>query len=146
MNKPSENFTNLMIQLEGEELVGYKDSAGLPSVGIGHLIKKGEPYRVGKSITLEESRRLFADDTRWAVVAVNSLVKVPLTQNQFDSICSLVFNVGIHAFSGSSVLRKLNQGAYQSAADHFLDWVKEHRKGKLIISDGLVNRRKQEKK
>jgi lysozyme len=147
MNKLSENFTELMVKFEGEKLVGYRDSAGLPTIGIGHLILPQDSYKVGKSITKEESRRLFEIDSKWAIVAVNSLVKVPLTQNQVDALTSIIFNIGGRAFAGSSLLRKLNQKNYERAAAHFLDWVKARspKTGKLVTLKGLVTRRTAEK-
>jgi lysozyme len=56
---------------------------------------------------------------------VNNLVKVPLTQNQFDALVSFVFNIGGGAFSKSTLLRKLNEKDYAGAADQFLVWVKQ---------------------
>lgn len=54
----SDNFTSLMISFEREVLKGYLDPVGIPTIGIGHVIRKGEPYKVGQAITREESRRL----------------------------------------------------------------------------------------
>lgn len=141
MNKTSENFTKIMISFEAEKLVGYRDSVGLPTVGIGHLIKAGESYGVGKSITLEESRRLFAEDSQWAKNAVNRVVLVPLTQNQFDALCSLCFNIGERAFKNSTMVKKINLLDYKGAARAFLSWV--YANGK--VSKGLMNRRVKEK-
>ncbi|ECD2012167.1 lysozyme, partial [Salmonella enterica subsp. enterica serovar Give] len=47
---------------------------------------------------------------------------VPLNQNQYDALCSLIFNIGASAFTGSSVRRYLNAGNYTAAADAFLKW------------------------
>lgn len=140
--KPSEKFTELMINFEGEILKGYLDPAGLLTVGIGHLVDvKTEPYRLNQPITKEESRRLFERDTAWAVKAVNKLARVSLTQNQFDALCSFVFNVGERAFAGSTMLRLLNQGDYKGAALEFPKWNKSQ--GKVL--KGLVRRRAAEK-
>ena len=56
--------------------------------------------------------------------AVNSAVKRPLTQNQFDACVSLAFNIGVQGFIGSSVVRQINLGNMQAAADDFLMWEK----------------------
>ena len=143
--QPSEKFTELMINFEGEKLVGYKDSKGLPTIGIGHLIRAGEPYAVRKSITKEESRRLFAQDTKAAVDAVNTLVKVPLTQNQFDALCSFVFNLGKEKFANSTLLKLINQKNFAAAANEFGKWNKQTVNGKLVEVKGLTTRRAAEK-
>lgn len=148
MRETGDKFTDLLIAFEGEILKGYLDPVKILTVGVGHLVdKKTESYKLNKPITLEESRRLFAEDTKEAISDVNKLVKVPLTQNQFDSLCSLVFNIGGRGFAGSSVLRKLNQGNYANAAIHFGDWVKARnpKTKQLIVVKGLVRRRAAEK-
>jgi lysozyme len=136
----SENFTNMVIAFEKEVLTGYLDPVGIPTIGIGHVIKPGEPYRVGQKITREESRRLFKKDTAWAVKAVNRLVTRPLNQNQFDALVSLVFNIGEVGFSNSTVLRETNRGNFVAAAKAFALWNKA--KGRVL--KGLVRRRKAE--
>lgn len=134
-----------MIESEREVLKGYICPAGVLTVGIGHAVLPGEPYKLNQKITLEESRRLFEKDTAWTVQAVNDFVKVPLTQNQFDALCSLVFNIGKTAFKNSTLLRKLNARDYQGAAQAFLSWNKGRVKGKLVVLPGLVTRRAKEK-
>lgn len=136
----SENFTNLMISFEKEVLTGYLDPVGIPTIGIGHVIRKCEPYKVGQAITREESRRLFRKDTAWAIKAVNRLVTRPLNQNQFDALVSLVFNIGEVGFSNSTVLRRTNLGDFAAAAKAFALW----NKAKGLVLKGLVRRRKAE--
>jgi lysozyme len=138
----SDNFTNLMISFEREVLKGYLDPAGIPTVGIGHVILPGEPYKVGQAITREESRKLFKGDTVWAVGAVNRLVRRPINQNQFDALVSLVFNIGEDAFSRSTVLRETNRGNFAAAAKAFALW----NKSRGIVLTGLVRRRRAEAK
>lgn len=86
------------------------------------------------------AQRFFLEDIAWAEDAVNSKVKVGLTQNQFDALVSFVFNVGATNFSKSTLLRKLNAGDYEGAADEFHRW--KHQKGKVLR--GLVRRRAEE--
>lgn len=73
---------------------------------------------------------------------VNRVVNVPLTQNQFDALVSLAYNIGPHAFEASTLLKKLNVGDYYAAAEQFLRWDKS--KGQIL--KGLVKRRAAEKK
>ena len=46
--------------------------------------------------------------------AVNQRVQVVLTQYQFDALVSFVFNIGVGAFGGSTLLRRLNGGEYDA--------------------------------
>ncbi len=121
-------------QFEGLRLQPYKDAAGLWTIGYGHLVKPGEWW---DSITEAQAAQLLADDAGTAEDAVNSLVKVPLTQPQFDALVSFVYNVGVGAFRRSTLLRLLNAGDYAGAAGQFPLWRKA---GGQVVA-GLVNRR-----
>jgi len=72
---------------------------------------------------------------------VNSSVKAPLNQNQFDALVSLAYNIGSSAFKSSTLVKKLNAGDYKGAADQFNVWVNAG--GKRM--QGLVSRRDREK-
>lgn len=122
--KTSDNGIKQIKLREGEILHGYLDSKGLLTIGVGHLVKKGEFYRLHQTITLEESTRLLRADLKHAEDAVNSIVKVPLTQNQFDALISFVINVGTNGFQNSTVVRKLNLKQYDNAANAFMLWCK----------------------
>lgn len=124
-------------QFEGLRLQPYKDVAGLWTIGYGHLLKAGEWW---DSITEEFATRLLAQDVGTAEDAVNALVKVPLSQPQFDALVSFVYNVGVGAFRRSTLLRLLNAGDYAGAAAQLPLWRKAG--GKIV--QGLVNRRAQE--
>lgn len=124
-------------RFEGLRLNVYKDVAGYPTIGYGHLIKPGERYR---SITEEQAEALLRDDVRFAENAVNRAVEVPLTQSQFDALVSFVYNVGAGAFNNSTLLRKLNAEDYNGATAELERWNKA---GGIVIS-GLTNRREAE--
>lgn len=126
---------------EGEILKVYLDPVGLPTVGVGHLVKPGESYKVGQRITREESTRLLQSDLRRFERAVNAAVTVPITQNQFDALVSFSFNVGEAAFRRSSVLKNLNNRRFSKAADALLLW----NKGGGRVLPGLVRRRREER-
>jgi lysozyme len=143
--KISEAGIRLIVSFENEILKGYICPAGVLTVGIGHAVLPGEPYRVGAPITLEESRRLFAKDVADFERAVNASVTRDLTQTQFDACVCLAFNIGAGAFQKSSVARFINAGNFASAAQSFLLWNKGTVKGKRIVIKGLVRRRSMEK-
>ncbi|KQN53195.1 lysozyme [Erwinia sp. Leaf53] len=120
---------------EGEELTGYLDSRGIPTVGVGHTGKvDGKPVVLGMRISQVKSTELLLQDIQWVEKAINGSVKVPLTQNQYDALCSLVFNIGGPAFAGSTVLRLLNGKNYTGAADAFLMWKKAGKDPDILLS------------
>lgn len=126
---------------EGEKLTGYKDTRGIPTVGVGHTgLVDGMPVSVGMVITKEKSTELLRSDLKWVKKSIADNVKAPISQNQYDALCSLIFNIGASAFVGSTVLRKLNAKDYSGAADAFLMWKKA---GKDL--DILLPRRKRER-
>jgi hypothetical protein len=94
----------------------------------------------GLEITQERAEELLRLDLRRFEDAVRMQVAVELTQNQFDALVSLVYNIGEGAFSKSTLLRKLNAGDYAGAQAQFAVW----RKAGGKVMPGLVNRRAQE--
>ncbi|HDM8441816.1 TPA: lysozyme [Yersinia enterocolitica] len=121
----SNNGINKLKVEEGEKLIGYKDTRGIPTVGVGHTgMVDGKPVAVGMVISKDKSSELLRSDLKWTEEAIAINVKVPLTQNQYDAMCSLIFNIGANAFANSTVLKRLNAGDYKGAADAFLMWKK----------------------
>lgn len=82
-----------------------------------------------------------------AQLAVERMVKVDINEFQYAALVSLVFNIGSGNFSTSTLLKRLNEGKYSTAAHHFNDWVKarNQKTGKLEFMQGLQNRRDVEK-
>jgi lysozyme len=99
----------------------YRDSRGLPTVGVGHLIRPEDNLAVGDVITDEQVDDFLQRDLAWVRTAL-ALVTAPLTQNQYDALTSLVYNIGAMAFEHSTVFNDLNAGDYDQAADAFLMW------------------------
>lgn len=121
----SENGINKLKVEEGERLTGYKDSRGIPTIGVGHTgVVDGKPVSAGMVISKDKSSDLLRSDLAWVEKSIATSVKVPLTQNQYDALCSLIFNIGATAFANSTVLKRLNAGDYQGAADAFMMWKK----------------------
>lgn len=123
--KTSKKGIDLIEKREGVVLHVYKDSKGLPTAGVGHLITAEEHanFPVGKSITKAQSDAWLTDDLKDSEDAVNSL-DVNLEQNEFDALVSLTFNIGVHAFEHSTVARKLKAGDMVQAAKAILLWNK----------------------
>jgi lysozyme len=114
----------------------------VPTIGYGHT--KG--VKLGQVITKEQAEVFLREDLKVAEDTVNKLVKVKITQNQFDALVSLVFNIGTGNFANSSVLKFLNAGNYKAAADRFRLWNKQKQKdGSFKELGGLTKRREQER-
>lgn len=110
-------------QREGCILHAYQDSVGVWTIGVGHTGRMSPPLVHPEMVinTIQADQFLSADLGPTETV-VNQCVSVPLTQNEFDALVSLVFNIGVNGFRGSSVLRQLNLRNYHVAADDFLMW------------------------
>lgn len=140
--KTSQIGIDLISSFEGIRLNAYDDGVGVWTIGIGTTTyPNGVKVKKGDKCTLDQAKEYFAHDLKRFESSVNNLVKVPLTQNQFDALVSLVYNIGQTAFSNSTLLKKLNAKDYQGAADQFPRWNKA--KGKVL--NGLTRRRAAER-
>lgn len=117
----------------------YNDGVGVMTIGWGHAILKGEHF---EEIDEYEAEDILRTDVARFEAAVNS-IGVALTQDQFDALLCLAYNIGTGAFLGSSVVRSLKSGNFPKAAAHFEDWVKGGQPLKTLL--GLVRRRKVER-
>lgn len=132
---------------EGTILTAYRDSAGILTIGTGHTSAAGEPkVTAGLKITAWEADQILTRDLRAVEATVAGAVKVPLNQNEFDALVSLVFNIGGGAFKSSTLLKKLNAGDRAGAADQFLVWNKITKNGKKVALAGLTTRRHDERR
>lgn len=129
---------NLIKQFEGCRLEAYYCPAGVLTIGYGHT-KIVSP---GLHITQQKANELLALDLALFEAAVAQLVKVPLTQCQVDALISFVYNVGVGAFTSSTLLKKLNAKDYVGAASEFSRWNKAS--GAPLA--GLTKRREAERK
>ena len=129
---------------EGKENEAYQDQGGVWTIGYGSTYNRDErrPVREGDKISDQKA-------LEWLKLAINDiqtdilkLVKVPINQNQKDSLTSLAYNIGKGAFAKSTLLKLLNQGSPKiDVADQFLRW----NKIKGIVSPGLTKRRQKER-
>lgn len=119
------------------------DPVGIPTIGWGTTFyPDGKRVTMDdKPVTLEQCEQFLSHDLLKFEAAINKLVKVPLTQSQFDALVSFVYNVGEANLAGSTLLKKLNEKCYSCAGNEFGRWVYSH--GKYL--KGLVNRRHKEK-
>ena len=114
-------------------LEAYQDVAGIWTIGYGDT----QDVQKGQVTTEDQANKRLSRHLESVVSDVNRLVLVPLTQGQFDALVSLCYNIGIGAFSRSTLLAKLNWEDYTGAKREFTRWV--YADGVRI--KGLENRR-----
>ncbi|MGG7603560.1 lysozyme [Massilia sp. BKSP1R2A-1] len=127
----------LIREFEGCYLSAYRCPAGIPTIGVGHI----RGVKMGDRCSVQQADVWLTEDLQDAEAAVNTLVKVPLAQQQFDALVSFTFNLGQGALAESTLLILLNKRSFKAAAEQFDRWV--HSGGKKLA--GLVRRRAAEK-
>jgi lysozyme len=132
----TESTLDFITNEEGFRNKAYKDSKGLPTIGVGHLIKNSEPHLLTATLSDQEVKELLKSDLKWCSEAVETSVRVPLTQKQYDALYSLCFNIGETNFKKSTVVKKINENDLKGAADAILMWNKP---------DVLIKRRQRER-
>lgn len=124
---------HLTEHFEGCRLVSYQDSKGIWTIGYGHTFKVVE----GMTCTQAQAEAWLMEDVQRAANAVNVLVKINLTQEEFDALVDFVFNLGIGNFRDSTLLRLINQNSLREAANEFPRWDK----CAGVVLEGLRKRR-----
>lgn len=138
----SNNGINLIKQFEGCKLTAYRDSVGVWTIGYGWTRPvDGKPIKAGMKIDIPIAERLLKTGLVGYEFDVMKMVRVRLSQNQFDALVSFCYNLGARSLSTSTLLKKLNAGDYAGAANEFPKWNKAG--GKVLA--GLTRRREAEK-
>ncbi len=146
----SKNGINKIKEWEGFENEVYLDSAGLKTIGVGHLLTKdelssgkikisGDTFKIHDGLSNAEVEFLLRKDLTGFEKAVDS-VDVELSQNQYDALVSFSFNVGTGAFLHSTLLKLLNQRRYDQVPTQLRRW---NRSGGKVVP-GLIHRRENE--
>lgn len=147
----SKKGLNLLAQWEGIKLTMYKDVAGLPTIGVGHLLTRDElssgkiliqdkAVHYADGLTEEQAMQLLDQDVQTVEKFVSDQVQVDLQLYQFDTLVSFTFNVGKGAFKNSTLLKLLNKGLYDEVPNQLSRWI--YSGGRKIR--GLINRRNNE--
>jgi len=110
----------LLKRSEGFRNRAYRDVAGFLSIGYGHKLVASESFPNG--IEEAEGAAILARDVRTAEQAVQKLVRVAMTQGQFDALVDFCFNLGQGKLAASTLLQDLNTGRYNAAAEQLLRW------------------------
>lgn len=126
-------------EFEGLRLKAYRDQRGVWTIGYGAT---GPSISARTTWTKEQADERFIQDAEEREMQLTKyLGTTPTTQNQFDALMSLAYNIGMGALHGSTVLRKHLAEDYKGAADAFLSWNKVNGR----VDPGLVRRRHEER-
>lgn len=118
---------------EGFRFKAYKCPAGVWTIGYGHT--KG--VKRGDYTTHPSAERMLLQDISEIEEQLSKLITTELSQNQWDAIVSFVYNIGVGAFSRSTLLRRLNAGEFEKCSTEIQKWV--YCKG--VVVEGLKRRR-----
>ncbi|NIG88688.1 lysozyme [Serratia symbiotica] len=135
--KTSQVGKDLIRQYEGLKLTAYKCSAGKDTIGYGHI----HGVKPGDYITKAQADAFLDADLAVFELTVNTAIKRPMNQHQFDTMVALAFNIGGAAFAGSTLVKVFNTGDTQGATKEFPRWC--HCGGDVL--PGLVKRRAAER-
>ena len=137
MQMSDAGINSILKQFEGCKLKSYKCPAGVQTIGFGHTSAAGEPVVVpGMAITAQQALDILHRDLRKFEDGVEGLVKVELTQNQFDVLVDFSYNAGLGALKNSTLLKKVNAGDFDAVPAELAKWTKGG--GKTL--PGLVKR------
>lgn len=137
----SNNFFDLLIEFEGFIKCPYKDAVGIPTIGIGTTIyPDGSKVKMTDScVTIEKAKYYVSEHIQYIEAFLTANLK--LEQNQFDSLVSFIYNVGLGAFEKSTLFKKAKKDHNDpTIAAEFAKWNKAG--GKVLR--GLTTRRKKE--
>lgn len=138
-NTVSDAAIERLKKIEGYSATPYPDPPGSGnfSVGYGYQLRNGEWFEF---VSPEQADYLLRKVAAEDIAAINSHVKVPLSQNQYDALFLLVYNIGVPHFTTSTLLKRLNTGDYSAAAAEFPKW----NKSGGAVNNALVARRESE--
>jgi lysozyme len=124
-------------QEEGLRLKPYLDSVGIPTIGIGATYyESGIRVKITDApITKERALSLFSNLLKHYEMAVWSNTRDDINQNQFNALASLCFNIGVSAFKGSTLLKKVNKNPLdKSITTSFCAWRNAGNKKGLLLA------------
>ena len=134
---------DLIKQFEGCRLTAYQDSVGIWTIGYGNIYYENQAkVKQGDKVSQDRAEQIFsyyADKFARNVDAI--ITNKNITQNQFNAVVSLAYNIGLANFQKSTLLKKLNtDNNDKTIKDEFLKWINAG--GKPLA--GLKTRRQKE--
>ena len=114
----------------------YKDVVGVPTIGFGET----QGVKPGQTTTPPQALRKLLESADKSAAGIKQCITVPISQGEYDAYLSLSYNIGIGAFCGSGLVKKLNAQDYVGACQEILKW---NRAGG-VAQPGLTKRRYEE--
>ena len=115
----------LVKEFEGLRLKAYKCPAAVWTIGYGHTSAAGSPeVNPGMEITKDEAEEILKRDMVQYEAGVEKLVKVELTQGQFDALVDFAYNAGVGALAKSTLLKRVNEERFDDVPAEFMKWTK----------------------
>ena len=130
----------LIKKFEGFKDKAYQDIVGVWTIGYGSIKIKGRKVLPTDTVTEHEAEQLIEQELAQDVYPY--LYGLGLNQNQFDALCSFIYNLGATNFNKSTLKKKLLAEDYVGASFEFIKWNKA---GGSVV-DGLTKRRLAESK
>ena len=118
----ADSTIELVTGFEGFRTKAYQDQKGNWTIGVGHLIRQQDRYMLHRELSVEEVRGLLHQDLKTCSDALESALKVMVNRTQADALHSLCHNIGPDRMVQSDVVKYLNQGDTQKAANAFMNW------------------------
>ena len=133
---------NLIKQFEGCKLQAYQDSVGIWTIGYGSTYYENmQRVKQGDKVSQQRANEIFEFVANRFARNVDDLITSQPTQNQFNAVVSLAYNIGLGNFQRSTLLKKLNRNPNDKTIKYeFLKWINAG--GRQL--QGLINRRKKE--
>jgi len=144
------------VQFEGTKHTTYIDPPGIPTICYGHT----QGVKIGQNATEKQCLAYLGEDTKKVSEAIDRLVMIEISDTTKASFISFSYNMGIGAFSRSTMLKKLNNNDIIGACQELPKWIcssvkegsgdssgscKSKKKNKTVLK-GLVIRREAEQK
>ncbi len=135
----------LIREFEGFRPQAYRDTNGTPVIGYGLSKIAGKKVQMGDRISIHQAEAALQAEVHAMQQQIQSIVEVELNHHQLGALTSFAFNAGFYSLKESTLLRKLNAGDREGAANEFLRWNKAHSGGRLVPMAGLTKRRQAER-
>lgn len=114
----------LLTDREGKRLNAYRDTKGIPTIGVGHTSAAGPPdVQMGMTITDQECDDILMRDLEKFEATLDEALDVPVEDHEYDALLSIMFNVGPQ-FATSTAIKRLNAGDRPGCADAIMMWNK----------------------
>jgi len=118
----AESTVEVITGFEGFRTKAYQDQRGNWTIGVGHLIRSQDRYMLHRELSEDEVRGLLHQDLKTCSEALESALKVMVNRTQADALHSLCHNIGPDRMVRSDVVKHLNEGNTQKAANAFMQW------------------------